>query len=153
MSRGHSWATSDRARNVMQGNRSRDTRPELAVRRLLFAAGLRYRVNVRPVVGLRRTADIVFPKARVAVFVDGCFWHGCPLHYVPSKSNRDYWNPKIEANSARDAETTSRLEDLGWRVLRFWAHDPPGDVAAQIVEVVRASNTTTNRPAEAAPES
>jgi DNA mismatch endonuclease, patch repair protein len=134
----------------MRGNRSRDTRPELAVRRLLFAAGLRYRVNIRPVVGLRRTADIVFPKARVAVFVDGCFWHGCPLHYVPSKSNRDYWNPKIEANTARDAETTSRLEDLGWRVLRFWSHESPDEVAARIVEVVRVSKARQKLSAEVA---
>lgn len=134
----------------MRGNRSRDTRPELAVRRLLFAAGLRYRVNIRPVVGLRRTADIVFPKARVAVFVDGCFWHGCPLHYVPSKSNRDYWNPKIEANAARDAETTRRLEDLGWCVLRFWSHESPDEVAARIVTVIGASKARRNLSVEAA---
>lgn len=75
----------------MRGNRSRDTKPELAVRRLLHARGLCYRVNARPLPSLRRTADIVFRGKRVAVFIDGCYWHGCPEHYVPSKSNVDYW--------------------------------------------------------------
>ncbi|MDK9319982.1 hypothetical protein FAM23864_001741 [Propionibacterium freudenreichii] len=86
-----SWASSAHSVKVMRGNRARDTKPELAVRRLLFAQGLRYRVNARPEPSLRRTADIVFTRKRIAVFIDGCFWHGCPEHYVPSKSNRRYW--------------------------------------------------------------
>lgn len=116
----------------MRGNRSRDTKPELAVRRLVHASGLRYRVNARPLPSLRRTADMVFPRRRVAVFIDGCFWHGCPEHYVPSTSNRDYWAPKTAANAARDAETIRTLSDAGWTVLRYWSHMPPEEVAASV---------------------
>lgn len=124
----------------MRGNRSRDTKPELAVRRLLFAQGLRYRVNARPLPSLRRTADIVFPRKRIAVFIDGCFWHACPEHYVPSKSNRSYWNPKIAANARRDIETTHILEDAGWIVLRYWSHIQPEKIAASIEQRVMASD-------------
>lgn len=120
----------------MRGNKSRDTAPELAVRRLLFKSGLRYRVNYRPVAGLRRTADVVFLGSCVAVYVDGCFWHGCPLHYVPSKSNTEYWLPKIERNRARDRETDRLLAQHGWLVLRFWAHENPADVANAVAAAV-----------------
>jgi DNA mismatch endonuclease, patch repair protein len=100
-----SWASSAANRKSMQGNRSRDTAPELAIRRLLHAAGLRYRVDRRPLNGVRRRADIVFGPAKVAVFVDGCYWHGCPEHYVPPKTNPNYWSPKISGNVARDRDT------------------------------------------------
>ena len=116
----------------MRGNRSRDTKPELAVRRLLHHRGLRYRVNVRPLPALRRTADIVFPGKRIAVFIDGCYWHGCPEHYVASKSNSDYWRPKIAATQARDAETSALLSSAGWVVLRYWSHASPNDVVDSI---------------------
>src|SRR5260370_36765972 len=104
-----SWASSDRARHVMRGNRSRETRPELAVRSAVHSLGLRYRVSVSPLKHVRRSADMVFVSARVAVFVDGCFWHGCPEHYVPSISNREYWADKIFRNRARDSDTDCRL--------------------------------------------
>ena len=94
-----SWVTDSRTRRVMRGNRSRDTAPEVAVRRALHAMGLRYRVAERPIPDYPRTADIVFRRAGVAVFVDGCFWHGCPEHYVESKSNRDYWIPKSSGST------------------------------------------------------
>lgn len=122
----------------MRGNRSRDTKPELAVRRLLHAQGLRYRVNMRPLPALRRTADIVFTRRRTAVFIDGCYWHGCPEHYVASRSNCDYWVPKIAANVTRDAETTRILADSGWTVLRYWSHMRPEDIAASIGEHMAA---------------
>src|SRR2546423_997898 len=94
-----SWASSPAARKVMLGNRCRDTKPELAVRRLLHAAGLRYRVAVRPEPSLRRTADIVFTKQRIAVFIDGCFWHGCARHRpTPAKANSEYWRSKLTRN-------------------------------------------------------
>lgn len=124
----------------MRGNRSRDTKPELAVRRLLHARGLRYRVNMRPLPSLRRTADIVFPRKQVAIFIDGCYWHGCPEHYVSSKSNRDYWAPKIAANAERDAETTRLLLDAGWTVLRYWSHVPPEEVAISAARYLFASD-------------
>lgn len=130
---GSGWASSPRARASMRGNRGRDTAPELAVRRLLHASGLRYRVDFAPsMIHRRRRADIVFTGARVAVFVDGCFWHGCPEHYRPSKTNTSYWGPKIVANRQRDRETNGLLENEGWTVLRFWEHEDPHAVAAAI---------------------
>ncbi|WP_454119244.1 very short patch repair endonuclease [Microbacterium lacticum] len=132
------WASSDAARKTMQGNRGRDTKAELAVRRLVHAAGLRYRVNARPEPDLRRTADLLFTRARVAVFIDGCYWHGCPEHFSMPATNLDYWSTKIGRNQARDLETTTVLEARGWLVLRFWEHDPPATVAERIAEQVLA---------------
>lgn len=134
---GESWASSDAARRTMQGNRGRDTRAELAVRRLVHAAGLRYRVNARPEADLRRTADLLFTRARVAVFIDGCYWHGCPEHYRPAKVNRDFWSTKITRNRERDHDTTRVLESRGWMVLRYWEHEPSDEVATSVKTVVR----------------
>ncbi|RKN11650.1 very short patch repair endonuclease [Streptomyces radicis] len=114
----------------------RDTRPELAVRRLLYAAGHRYRLQ-RKVPGMpRRTIDIAFPGARVAVFLDGCFWHGCPEHATSPRANGAWWRAKLDTNVARDRETTARLTDEGWRVLRFWEHESPEVVAGEVARVV-----------------
>jgi DNA mismatch endonuclease (patch repair protein) len=122
----------------MQSNRSRDTQPELALRQLLHARGLRYRVDVRPVAGLRRRADIVFTKKKVAVFIDGCFWHGCPVHGSSTfKSNAAFWEAKIARNRERDAETTRELAAQGWRVMRFWEHDDAKAVVPIIEAAVR----------------
>ncbi len=120
-----SWASSDAARRSMQGNRNRDTRPELAVRSAVHALGLRYRVAARPVRGVRRSADLVFRGRRVAVFVDGCFWHGCPDHFVMPRTNVDYWTTKIGRNRERDAETDALLVAEGWTVIRVWEHEDP----------------------------
>src|SRR5688572_18555770 len=97
-------------RRSMQGNRSRDTKPELLLRSILHARGMRYRVHYR-LLGTRHTADVVFTRARVAVFVDGCWWHGCPEHYREPKSNTGYWLPKIERNLARDAKVDALLDE------------------------------------------
>lgn len=121
-----SWASSAANRRSMLGNRARDTAPELALRSLVHAAGLRYRVAAKPLAGMRRTADMVFRPVRVAVFVDGCFWHGCEQHFVPPKTNPDYWREKIGGNMRRDRETDARLADADWLVLRFWEHQPHG---------------------------
>lgn len=120
----------------MQGNRPRDTAPEVRVRRLVHAMGLRYRVNARPSADLPRTADLMFSGARVAVFIDGCFWHGCPEHYTAPASNSEFWRGKVERNRARDSDTTRRLSDEGWRVMRFWTHEDPLGVAETIREAV-----------------
>jgi len=122
----------------MQGNKSRDTKPELALRSLLHNAGLRYRVNRNPLKGMRRRADIVFGPAKVAVFVDGCFWHGCPDHYVRPKTNESYWSLKIAGNIARDRETDGLLAAADWLVLRFWEHQPPEVCASAVIEAVIA---------------
>jgi DNA mismatch endonuclease (patch repair protein) len=131
-----SWASSEAVRASMQGNRSRDTGPEIAVRRLLHASGLRYRVAFRPLPGLRRTADVVFTRARVALFIDGCFWHGCPDHYRQPKSHVEYWSAKIEGNRARDRDTDRRLTEAGWTVIRVWSHEDPAAVAARVQAAV-----------------
>ena len=117
-----SWATSAGTRASMQSNRGRDTGPELAVRRRLHALGLRYRVSVKPEKDLRRTADIVFTRPRVAVFIDGCFWHGCPKHATKPKNNQEFWRRKLSANKTRDSLVTRTLRRSGWRVWRVWEH-------------------------------
>jgi DNA mismatch endonuclease (patch repair protein) len=138
---GKSWAASPAVRRVMQGNKSRDTKPEIAVRSAVHALGMRYRVSARPLASLRRTADLVFRSARVAVFVDGCFWHGCPAHHSPPKTNAGYWSTKIQSNRRRDRDTTERLQMEGWTVMRFWSHEEPMSVAAQIADVVGTNNS------------
>lgn len=133
--------TSPSRRRVMQANRSRDTAPELAIRKLLHARGLRYRVSARPLPGTRRTADMVFRPARVAVFVDGCFWHRCPEHATDPKANADYWLPKLERNVQRDRETDALLADAGWLSVRVWEHEDPAQAAERIEHLVRARRT------------
>ncbi|GGR35292.1 very short patch repair endonuclease [Streptomyces netropsis] len=124
----------------MSRQASRDTNPELAVRRLLHASGHRYRLQ-RPVPGMsRRTIDIAFPKAKVAVFLDGCFWHGCPQHATSPKANADWWRQKLDRNISRDRETTAHLVAAGWTVLRFWEHENPVAVAADIAAAVAATH-------------
>lgn len=122
----------------MQGNRSRDTKPELAVRRIVHARGLRYRVNAQADPRLRRTADLLFTRAKVAVFIDGCFWHGCPKHHRTPSANAGYWSDKIARNISRDIDTTEWLTSAGWTVLRFWSHESPLAVADRVQEVVTA---------------
>jgi DNA mismatch endonuclease, patch repair protein len=128
----------------MSNTRSRDTAPEIAVRRLLHSRGLRYRVNTRPIPNLRRTADIVFTKARVAILIDGCFWHGCAEHHRPAHGPRtEFWASKIADNRRRDVESTKAFEAAGWCVLRFWEHEEPTEVAWKIASIVSNRN---NRP-------
>ncbi|MFF2894994.1 very short patch repair endonuclease [Streptomyces sp. NPDC057966] len=131
-----SWASSAARRRNMQAIRSRDTKPEQLIRRLVHAKGLRYRVAARPLPDLRRTADLVFRPAKVAVFIDGCYWHGCPEHYVPPKTNPGYWSDKVARNMARDRDTDERLTEAGWLVLRFWEHQDSDTCAASIAETV-----------------
>jgi DNA mismatch endonuclease (patch repair protein) len=130
----------------MQRQRQRDTQPELALRRAVHSLHLGYRVHVRPVDGLRRTADLVFASARVAVFVNGCFWHGCPEHRSPSKTNQDFWSRKVESNSSRDQDTDERLELAGWVSFRVWEHDDPVVAAAKIAAVVSERRGAGPRP-------
>ncbi|MFJ8956141.1 very short patch repair endonuclease [Streptomyces sp. NPDC102381] len=139
-----SWASSASRRRNMQAIRSRDTTPERLVRRLVHAQGLRYRVAARPLPDLRRTADLVFRPAKVAVFIDGCYWHGCPDHYVPPKTNSGYWSDKVARNIARDRDTDQKLRDAGWLVLRFWEHEPSHESADQIAAEVRRRRNVTN---------
>ena len=124
----------------MVANRGRDTRPELAVRSLLHGMGLRYRLGLRLSVGdVRVRPDITFTRRRVAVFVDGCFWHGCPEHQRKPRSNVDYWKPKLDANVARDRRVDAALLAAGWRVVRVWEHEDPADAAARIHAIVTST--------------
>jgi DNA mismatch endonuclease, patch repair protein len=122
----------------MTRQRRRDTVPELALRRALRDRGLRYRVHRRPLPTVRREADVVFSRARVAVFVDSCFWHACPTHATWPKANAEWWREKLEANVARDRDTDSRLEAEGWHVIRVWEHEDPVEAAATIERLVTA---------------
>lgn len=115
----------------------RDTRPELALRRVLYSRGLRYRVDRPVLTGVRRRPDLVFIGARVAVFVDGCFWHGCPDHATWPASNAVFWREKIEANRQRDADTDARLAAAGWIVVRVWEHENPIVAADRVEAAVR----------------
>ena len=122
----------------MQANTPRDTKPELALRRAVHARGLRYYVNRRPVKAVRRTADLVFPRLRLAVFLDGCFWHGCPQHHTVAKTNAAFWAEKLATNRRRDAGTNELLADAGWTVVRVWEHEATDEAAARIAETVSA---------------
>ena len=144
-----SWASSPATRASMLGYKGRDTKPELALRAILHARGLRYRVDDRPLREMRNRADVVFTRARVAVFVDGCYWHGRPDHYWPSKTNVGDWTPKIEANQERDRRFNAALQAAGWTVLRAWEHDDPREVADQVERLGRAGNGIEIQAAEA----
>jgi DNA mismatch endonuclease (patch repair protein) len=133
-----SWASSPEARARMQSNKSRDTKPELALRSAVHARGLRYRVSAKPLAGVRRTADLVFPRAKVAVFLDGCFWHGCPEHHTVASANAKFWADKVEGNRKRDRDTDGRLAEAGWVSVRVWEHEDAVEAARRVEEIVRA---------------
>jgi DNA mismatch endonuclease, patch repair protein len=133
----HPGASSAAVSRRMSVAARRDTGCELLLRRHLHAAGLRYRVNY-PVPGnRRRTIDIAFTRAKVAVFVDGCFWHGCPEHGTQPRANADWWTQKLATNQARDADTTVVLEAAGWAVVRVWEHVEPAEAARIVADAVR----------------
>lgn len=122
----------------MERQPRRDTKPEVAVRREVWRRGLRYRVDVAPIQGLRRRADMVFRRARVAAYVDGCFWHRCPQHATTPKANRGWWTDKLSTNVKRDRDTDHQLEQAGWSVVRVWEHEDPEEAADRIVRQVQA---------------
>lgn len=142
-----SWASDPKVRARMQRQRTRDTEPELALRRLLHARGLRYRVDSQPLPGLRRRADLVFGPAKIAVFVDGCFWHGCPEHgQRTTHANPTYWTDKAARNNRRDVETDAALTEAGWLCIRVWEHEDPETVAEMVeAEVRRRRQVTRSR--------
>ncbi len=128
---------SDRqTRRRMTRQARRDTQPEVLLRKALTIRGLRYNVDWEPVAGIRSKADIVFPRLRLAIFVHGCFWHGCPEHTRPTKSNTKWWADKIAANRKRDEETVEKLKGAGWSVERVWEHEPPDEAADRIASLV-----------------
>jgi len=130
-------ASSATARQRMQATRQRDTAPELAARSELHRRGLRFFVDRSPLPLLRRRADIVFPRQRVAVYIDGCFWHGCPEHGTWPKANADWWRAKIKANRVRDRDTNRRLERAGWIAVHAWEHEAPKVTADRVARALR----------------
>lgn len=131
-------ASSETARRTMVANRSRDTSPEVALRQALHRRGLRFRKHARLApLGSRRTVDIVFPTERVAVFVHGCFWHGCETHMTWPAANAEFWRAKIDRNRARDKDSRERLDAAGWDVMTVWEHDDVDAVAGRVEEAIR----------------
>ena len=128
--------TSPNRRRIMQDNRCRDTGPELALRRALFALGYRYRVNYQALAQLRRRADIACTRQRVAISVDGCFWHSCPDYGSIPRTNMDYWIPKLARNLEQDSHTDVAMAEAGWHVVRIWEHDDPDAAASRIARVL-----------------
>lgn len=136
--RGVPEASSKEARRRMERQGQRDTAAELKIRSILHEMGFRYRLHYTPLAGVRRKADFAFVGPRVAVFVDGCFWHGCPIHGTWPKANAKFWREKIETNRRRDADTNRRLEEAGWKVVRIWEHENPEQAANRIGHIVRS---------------
>ncbi len=143
-------SSSDASRRMAKV-RQKETGAEVALRQEMHRIGLRYRVDYEVLRKPRRVADVAFPGRKIAVFVDGCFWHGCPEHATWPKQNAEFWREKIEANRRRDADTNDRLRSLGWTVLRFWSHESPAEAAKAVARVVakvdtehRASSSGTN---------
>lgn len=122
----------------MSAQLSQNTKIELRLRSLLHARGLRYRVHHRPLSGQRRTADIVFTRAKVAVYVDGCFWHGCPQHATWPKRNAAFWRDKIETNMHRDQQTDASLAAAGWVSVRVWEHEDAAAAADRVTALVKS---------------
>jgi DNA mismatch endonuclease (patch repair protein) len=120
----------------MQGNRSVDTKPEVRLRSLLHRRGVRFFKNRRPTPTARCRADVVFPRARLVVFVDGCFWHRCPTHGVRPTTNATYWEAKLDRNVSRDRRNDEELAAAGWRVLRIWEHEEPEAAASKVLSAL-----------------
>ncbi|MBE5461730.1 very short patch repair endonuclease [Mycobacteroides abscessus] len=132
-----SWASTPSVRSVMQGNKGRDTGPEMALRRALHALGLRYRVNVRVIPGSRMTVDLAFTRAQVAVEVLGCFWHRCPEHHRPASRNAEFWTTKLADNVERDEAKRAALEALGWTLVVIWEHDELAEAVERVTTALR----------------
>lgn len=137
--------SSPEASRRMAKVRQKGTGAEVELRRELYRSGLRYRVGYVVVQRPRRVADIAFPGLKIAVFVDGCFWHGCPKHASWPKQNAEFWRRKIETNRSRDADTDGRLEAIGWRVIRVWEHESPVTAAETISRLVAEAKAERSR--------
>ena len=132
----HIQPSSPAASRRMAKIRQKGTGAELALRWELYRRGLRYRVGYVVLKRPRRVADIAFPGLKIAVFVDGCYWHGCPEHATWPKHNAEFWRQKIETSRLRDTDTNSRLLNAGWMVLRFWEHQSPIEAAETVAQTV-----------------
>ena len=128
--------SSKAALSRMKAAKPRDTAPEKALRSALHKIGLRFRIDVKPIKGLNRKADVVFRPTKVAVFVDGCFWHSCPIHGTEAKANAEFWALKIKQNQERDKDTVIQFEAAGWKVVRVWEHENAEKASKKIYDIV-----------------
>ncbi|AOD24240.1 very short patch repair endonuclease [Rhodococcus sp. p52] len=140
--------TDPRTSARMSRQRRRDTVPEVALRKELHRRGRRFFVDRAPLPGMRRRADLVFPRRRVAVYVDGCFWHSCPQHATFPKNNAEWWAAKLAANVQRDRDTDARLQAAGWTVVRVWEHEDPVVAATHVEDALSAPPETDAGPAQ-----
>ena len=137
-------ASSKAVQRRMARQKRRDTAAEIKVRRALHAQGVRFRVNTKLEPGLRATGDITWKGLKLVVFIDGCFWHGCPVHATRPKANAEWWAAKLHSNVARDRRTDAELRERGWTVLRFWEHESADQAALAIcgeLELLKASRS------------
>ncbi len=141
-----SWASSEGVRRSMSANRGRDTSPELALRSALHRRGLRFFKHRKPLPGVRCEVDVAFPSARVAVFVDGCFWHGCPEHGTRPATNAEWWNAKLDANLRRDERNRALLSADGWRVVRIWEHESLDSAVSTVLRALRSDRPVPEPP-------
>ncbi len=118
----------------MKATKSRDNPREIVIRRLLYREGMRYRIHFPVPTRKRRTIDIAFTSIKLAVFLDGCFWHSCPLHGTQASSNSEFWHQKLAQNKTRDLDTSVALQNAGWSVLRVWEHEPVVDAVTKILD-------------------
>jgi DNA mismatch endonuclease (patch repair protein) len=132
----------------MQATRTRDNKLELGLRSALHRMGFRFRVHKRLLKGLTRSVDLAFSRSRIAVFVDGCFWHGCPIHMTWPKTNAEWWREKIQANRCRDADTDARLVAEGWTVVRIWEHETTEAAAERLAELLRVRSSKVSATAK-----
>lgn len=130
-------ASSPTVRRVMIANQSSNTIPERLLRSALFKNGMHFRKNVRPISKVKCKADILFRSQRLCIFVDGCFWHGCPKHFECPKTNSSWWNEKIEATKDRDRTQTALLRKAGWNVVRIWEHDITLKKVSSVVKKIK----------------
>ncbi len=138
------WSTSPNVRNVMRANRKANSGPELKLRSALHRLGFRFRTVTRPA-GQKVVVDILFPGAKVAVFVDGCYWHGCPSHGTTPKTNAGYWIPKIEGNRRRDQHNDEVLRLAGWEPLHIWEHESVAEAVERVATAVRRRSRLNGR--------
>lgn len=135
-------ASSPAVTNVMKANKGRNTNAEKYLRKYLHSSGLRYAIDARPEKDISSRADIVFRSAKVAIYVHGCFWHGCPKHYKSPKTNRKYWNWKRQTNQARDKRTKRLLTKRGWKVIVYWEHQDVSKYGPNLVRIVKERRTS-----------
>jgi DNA mismatch endonuclease, patch repair protein len=130
--------SSKKRSQLMSRIRHHDTAPEMLLRKALWASGLHYRLRTSP--KLPGTPDLVFPSAKIAIFVDGCFWHGCPIHGTQPKTNVEFWKTKITRNQERDRQVDEKLAQLGWHVVRLWQHEIQKDIADCVYRIAHIIN-------------